>query len=50
MNNLNEKTLTDEQRADLELLEQLPPDARKSVIDFAAGLLAASKLNNHPAA
>lgn len=46
MNNpMEERTLTDEQRQDIEKLMQLPPDAYKSVMDFAAGLMAASKIN-----
>lgn len=47
---MEERTLTDEQRQDIEKLMQLPPEAYKSVMDFAAGLMAASKLGKTPAA
>ena len=50
MNNPNEKTLTKEQQKYFEEVTKLPPEEQAKAASFAAGLLAASKLNKHPAA
>lgn len=44
------EALTEDQRKYLETVSQLPEEAQANAASFAAGLLAASKINNHPAA